>query len=165
MSVLEYLAKVDLAAVQFERAKREMEVAKMNFDRSKQTYEEVLTQAEALGLSKAKLKRVAEERVAALLESGLIDLGKESHPVTKKATVEGKTDKVAKSKKKGRVDSDESQHATDKTEADISADMASDLSAETEAGAGAETDDFDAEAFEAIGAIEAKMTESVEANA
>lgn len=86
MSVLEYLAKVDFAAVQFEKAKREIESAKMNFEKSKQAYEEVLTQAEALGMSKAKLKRVAEDRVIALLESGLIDMGKESVPVKKAAT-------------------------------------------------------------------------------
>lgn len=102
MSVLEYLAKVDFAAVQFEKAKREMESAKVNFERSKQAYEEVLTQAEALGLAKAKLKRVAEERVTALLEIGLIDFSKDNSVNTKKTTNDSKGDKGLKAKKKGR---------------------------------------------------------------
>lgn len=108
MSVLEYLAKVDFAAVQFEQAKREMESAKANFERSKQAYEEVLTQAEGLGLAKAKLKRVAEERVTALLESGLIDFSKDNTGNTKKPTNDSKGEKGLKAKKKGRsMDLDE----------------------------------------------------------
>lgn len=110
MSVLEYLAKVDFAAVQFERAKREMEAAKMNFEKTKLAYDEILTQAESMGLSKPKLKRVAEERIVSLLESGLIDMGKE---IVKKSA-DAKAEKVAKSKKKNRAaDSDESSREFD----------------------------------------------------
>lgn len=109
MSVLDYLAKLDFAAVHFEQAKREMETAKLNFERSKQAYEEVLAQAEPLGLAKAKLKRVAEERVAALFESGLIDIGKDNAPPAKKANNESKSEKGLKAKKKERsTESDES---------------------------------------------------------
>lgn len=107
MSVLECLAKIDLAAVQFEKAKREIENAKINFERAKQGYEEVLTQAESLGLSKAKLKRVAEDRVTALLESGLLDMGKDVTSVAKKSN-DVKPDKQAKTKKKAR-NSEENQ--------------------------------------------------------
>lgn len=103
MSVLEYLAKVDYAAVQFEQTKRELESAKANFERSKQAYEEVLMQAEALGLAKAKLKRVAEERVNALLESGLIDFNKDNSLNPKKPTNDSKAERGLKAKKKGRA--------------------------------------------------------------
>ncbi|MGZ3749362.1 MAG: hypothetical protein ACXWRE_17130, partial [Pseudobdellovibrionaceae bacterium] len=98
--------KIDVAAVQFEKAKREMENAKLQFERSKQAYEEVLSQAESLGLSKSKLKRVAEERLNALLENGLIDIGK---------TVEAKTEKPVKAKKKERTaDSEENSKDIEK---------------------------------------------------
>ncbi|MGZ3781252.1 MAG: hypothetical protein ACXVCY_11435 [Pseudobdellovibrionaceae bacterium] len=107
MSVLEYLAKVDFAAVQFEKAKREMENAKLSFERSKQAYDEALAQAEALGLSKAKLKRVAEDRVASLIESGLIDIGKEVSASSKKVVTDVKSEKVSKAKRKTRSDESE----------------------------------------------------------
>lgn len=106
MNVLECLSKIDVAAVQFEKAKREVENAKLNFERSKQAYEEVLSQAESLGLSKSKLKKVAEERLNALLENGLIDIGK---------TAEVKAEKAVKMKKRERAsDSEENNKDIEK---------------------------------------------------
>lgn len=124
MSVLECLAKIDFAAVQFEKAKREIENAKVNFERAKQGYEEVLTQAESLGLSKAKLKRVAEERVNALIDCGLLDMGKDIAPVAKKSS-EVKSDKQSKLKKKSR-NSEENQEEFEESTFEANVDKDSD---------------------------------------
>ncbi|MGZ3771753.1 MAG: hypothetical protein ACXVCP_19440 [Bdellovibrio sp.] len=106
MGMFEHLAKIDLAAVQFEKSKRELETAKLNFEKAKQSYDEVLTEAESMGLSKSKLKRVAEERVSALFDIGLIEMGK---------TAEAKTEKPAKAKKKNRTEENQ-EESTDNEE-------------------------------------------------
>ena len=70
---LSLLNQADAATLQLERAKRALDAAKLDLDAAKKAYEEVLAQADEHGIPKAKLKKLAEDRVSALLDSGLLD--------------------------------------------------------------------------------------------
>ena len=91
-----FLGQADSVALQFERAKRALEAAKNELENAKRAYDEVLAQADDHGIPKAKLKKLTEDRVSQLLESGLVDFG--AAPAAKaKAT---KTDKPKAKKTK-----------------------------------------------------------------
>lgn len=69
-----FLSQADEATLRLEMAKRAIEIAKAEFEQAKLRYEETLAQAEEHGLTKAKLKKLTEERVNALFETGMVDL-------------------------------------------------------------------------------------------
>jgi hypothetical protein len=71
---LDFLAQADSVALRFEKAKRLLESAKVEMESAKQAYDEVLAKAEELGIPKVKLKKLTEERVMALFETGMIGL-------------------------------------------------------------------------------------------
>lgn len=70
----EFLAEADAATLQFEKAKRALETAKADLELARKTYDEVLARADEMGIAKAKLKKLTEERVQALLDSGLFEM-------------------------------------------------------------------------------------------
>jgi cell division protein FtsN len=69
---LEFLAKADSATLRLELAKQAIEAAKVEFEACKKAYDEVMSNAEEHGIPKAKLKRLTEERIQALFESGVV---------------------------------------------------------------------------------------------
>jgi len=70
---LTFLNQADSATLQLEQARRALESAKLELDSAKKNYDEVLAQADEHGIPKAKLKKLAEDRVAQLIESGLFE--------------------------------------------------------------------------------------------
>lgn len=78
---LTFLA-VEKARLAVEAAKNSLELAKQEAEAARQRFEESLVKAEELGLPRAKLRKVAEERVGVLLMSGLL---KEDTTPTEKA--------------------------------------------------------------------------------
>ena len=94
---ISFLSQADSVALQFEKAKRSLETAKVELENAKKAYDEVLAMADEHGIPKAKLKKLTEDRVTQLLESGLIDLGLAAAPKAKAP----KADKPKVKKAKG----------------------------------------------------------------
>ena len=69
---LTFLPRLDSATLKFELAKRALESAKTELENAKQAYDDVLAQAESHGLPKAKAKKLADDRVQALFDSGIL---------------------------------------------------------------------------------------------
>ncbi len=70
---LGFLAQADAATIQLEKAKRALESAKAELESAKKAYDEILAQADEMGVPKAKLRKLTEDRIQALFEIGLID--------------------------------------------------------------------------------------------
>lgn len=84
---LEFLARADSATLKLELAKQAIESAKSEFEACKKAYDEVMAQAEEHGIPKAKLKKLTEERIQALFDSGMVSrTSASSEPVAKKKT-------------------------------------------------------------------------------
>jgi len=114
-----FLAQADHVTLQFEKAKRALETAKADLDLAKKAYDELLAQADERGIPKAKLKKLTEDRVAALFDAGLLDFREEPTPKAAKVS-KPKAPKVPKKK-----DEDEERIPTDEElEAMIAADEA-----------------------------------------
>ena len=58
-------------------AKASVEHAKERYDLTKNFFEQVIARAEEAGIARAKFKKLVEERVAGLWNSGLINQGEE----------------------------------------------------------------------------------------
>jgi hypothetical protein len=69
---LSFLSQADHVSLKLELAKRAFEEAKINLEFAKEAYDSLLTQADEQGIPKAKLKKLTEDRVQALLESGIL---------------------------------------------------------------------------------------------
>jgi hypothetical protein len=69
---LNFLSQADNITLKLELAKRALESAKTELEQTKQAYDEMLAQADAHGIPKAKLKKLTEDRVQALIESGIL---------------------------------------------------------------------------------------------
>lgn len=74
--LMKFLAEADGAALRLERARRAMDVAKTQLENAKQAYDEILARSDEMGISRAKLKKVTDERIAALIESGMVEFEK-----------------------------------------------------------------------------------------
>lgn len=70
-----FITQADQAAFELERAKRALELAKSNLETAKQAYDAIMAQAENNGIPRARLKKLVDERVQALLDGGLADAG------------------------------------------------------------------------------------------
>ena len=109
----DFLKMADEAALQVEQAKMALEKAKSELDHSKNYYEEIFSQCEENGIPKAKLKKLLEERLQTLIESGLVSLSAtgNSKPAAEKASASEKSSspqKSEKSKKQKKETSSES---------------------------------------------------------
>ena len=95
---LTILNQADNATLHLEKAKRALDAAKLELDTAKKAYDEVLAQADEHGIPKAKLKKLAEDRVAQLIESGLFEapaaprVAAAAKPKVKKPKASAKTD-------------------------------------------------------------------------
>jgi hypothetical protein len=81
----EFLAQADAATIKLEKAKRALEAAKAELELSKKAYDEMLAQADEKGIPKAKLKKLTEDRIHLLFESGLLEFTEEVTPREPKA--------------------------------------------------------------------------------
>jgi hypothetical protein len=68
-----FLSQADHVTLQLELARAALEVARAHFETAKAAHEELLAQAESRGIPRAKLKKLAEDRVQGLLEAGLVE--------------------------------------------------------------------------------------------
>lgn len=68
-----FLAQADAVTLQLEKAKRALEAAKADLETAKKNYDELLAQADDMGIPKAKLKKLTEDRIQMLFDSGLMD--------------------------------------------------------------------------------------------
>ncbi len=80
----EFLSQADAMTLRFEKAKRALETAKSELDQAKSAFEDLLTQADDHGIPKNKLRKLAEERISALFEIGMIDGIEAAAPVKEK---------------------------------------------------------------------------------
>ena len=69
---LTFLAQADSVTLKLELAKLAVETAKAELESAKEAHDELFAQAESHGIPRAKLKKITEDRVQALLESGMI---------------------------------------------------------------------------------------------
>lgn len=68
-----FLAQADQATLQLELARRALEKARADLETAKQAYDEMLKAADEQGVNRAKLKKLSDERVQALIESGMLE--------------------------------------------------------------------------------------------
>lgn len=70
---LSFLSQAEAVMLEMEKAKRNLETAKTNFENAKKDYDELLMKADDVGVPKAKLKKLLEDRIAMLFDSGIMD--------------------------------------------------------------------------------------------
>ena len=73
-NLISFLSEADSAALRLEGARRELETAKLNLEQAKLAYDSVVAKADELGIPRAKLKRLTDERLASLIDTGLAGL-------------------------------------------------------------------------------------------
>lgn len=124
---MDFLAQADRVTLNLELAKRAIETAKAEFENAKRAYDELFAQAESHGMPKAKLKKLTEERVQALLESGILQR-------ERGATVDSsRREKTPRKKAKSETQRSEANPSTDEdgfTETDFLESSADDSAAE-----------------------------------
>lgn len=86
--------EMENARAAVEAAKAQLEAAKDTLESSKFAFDQVIARADELGVPRAKLRKLVEERAAVLMASGLV-----STPVNASATRTPKPPKAAKKKK------------------------------------------------------------------
>lgn len=94
--------EMETAKAAVEAAKQNLETCKENLEQAKKSFDEVLVKADEVGIPRAKIKKLVEERTSVLVASGLI--AAETRPS------EPKSPKVTKtSRKKAVSESDEAR--------------------------------------------------------
>lgn len=121
--LVQLIQQADLALVQMEQARSNVDAAKLNFEiakedfeKSRQAFDHVIAKADDFGVNRGKLKKLAEERSAALLASGLLAVPANGTVRPPKAAKPARKTKETKSSKS------EAQYS----EADISSDFTAD---------------------------------------
>lgn len=102
--LMQLIQEADLALVQMDQAKSALDAAKLQYEMSKEEFDRVLGQADQFGIARAKLKKLAEERSAALMASGLL-----STPITAGGGA-SKTPRAKTAKKSAPPPSEEMKH-------------------------------------------------------
>lgn len=69
MQIMDFLVQVDKTSINFEQAKTQLDQAKLKFEQAKQDFDETLLLAEKFNLTKAKLKKLTEDRIQSLREN------------------------------------------------------------------------------------------------
>jgi hypothetical protein len=98
---LSFLSRADQVTLQLELAKTAFEEAKAKLDLAKQAYDALLAEADEHGIPKAKLKKLTEDRVQALLDSGILASFGAGES---KAAIEPKRERPKKTTKKSEGD-------------------------------------------------------------
>jgi hypothetical protein len=76
-------------------AKSSVEQAKERYELTKNYFEQVIARADEAGIPRAKFKKLVEERIAGLWNSGLIEIGTEKQPKAAKPARPAKKNKTA----------------------------------------------------------------------
>ena len=100
---LTFLSEADNVTLKLELAKRALEVAKAELEQAKQAYDEMVAQADAHGIPKAKLKKLTDDRVQALFESGILGTAKGRGEILSAGAGESKRVRKAAKKSEGEV--------------------------------------------------------------
>jgi hypothetical protein len=110
--LMKLIQEADSAAVEFEKARIQVEAAKQNLELAKEAHEqarhfldEVMSRADDIGVPRAKIKKLIEERTQSLVASGLIPMGAELRSITPKAPRAPKKPKAAADSEKIDFDS------------------------------------------------------------
>ncbi len=81
VDLIQLIQEADFALLDVERtrmgvesAKAALEMAKSDFDHAKSHFDSVISKADSLGVPRAKLKKIIEERTAVLSASGLLSV-------------------------------------------------------------------------------------------
>jgi hypothetical protein len=121
MDLLKLLQEGDATGLEMQKAlealdlaKSAVESAKERYDLTKNFFEQVIARAEEAGIARAKFKKLVEERVAGLWNSGLIDSSDEKAPRAIKAV------RAPKKAKEAVVESAESPESSDEDSIEIS---------------------------------------------
>lgn len=74
MQLMDFLSQMDRTSVNLEYAKNQLEQARLKFEQAKVEFDETLMLADKFNLSKAKLKKLTDDRIQSLKENmgGLI---------------------------------------------------------------------------------------------
>ena len=77
--IMKLIQEADGAAIEMERARQVVEAAKTaldtakeSFEKTRSTFEQILVGADEVGVPRAKIKKLIEDRTSALVASGLI---------------------------------------------------------------------------------------------
>ena len=105
--LMKLIQDADLASVEVERArevvenaKASLEAAKEGFELAKTQFDQTLMRADEMGVPRAKLKKLAEERTTVLISAGLISANQEArHPIPR-------SPKPAKKKAKSEIETE-----------------------------------------------------------
>ena len=95
-----FFSQADQAGFELEKARRALETAKIQLEIAKQAFEDVMNRAEENGVTKPKLRRLVEERVTSLFESGfaensIMSAGPTKTPVRVVKKLGKKSDRIA----------------------------------------------------------------------
>jgi DNA invertase Pin-like site-specific DNA recombinase len=92
---LDFLAQADSVTLKLELAKQAIEAAKIEFEICKKAYDELFAKAEERGMPKGKLKKLTEERIQALFDSGMVSRPSPAGATPIRKTAKGKAKKSA----------------------------------------------------------------------
>ncbi len=92
MDIFKLLQEGDATGLEMQKALEALDLARSNveqakerFELTKNYFEQVIARADEAGIPRAKFKKLLEERIAGLWNSGLIDQGAEKIPKQPKA--------------------------------------------------------------------------------
>lgn len=97
MQLMDFLSQMDRTSVNLEYAKNQLEQARLKFEQAKVEFDETLMLADKFNLSKAKLKKLTDDRIQSLKENmgGLIGVDQAAES-SKSAQVKRKKSAVKK---------------------------------------------------------------------
>lgn len=115
--LIKLIQEADAAAIEFEKARTFVEIAKQNLESAKEAHEharsfldEIVSRADDLGVPRAKIKKLIEERTQALIASGLFPTSNEVRASTSKPPRASKKAKVTDIEKEVFVNPPEAEN-------------------------------------------------------
>lgn len=69
MELVNFLSQVDKTSINLEQAKHQLEQAKLRFEQAKLEFDETVSLADKFNLSRAKLKKLTDDRIQSLREN------------------------------------------------------------------------------------------------
>ncbi|MBC7464885.1 MAG: hypothetical protein H7256_02745 [Bdellovibrio sp.] len=100
--LMKLIQDADVAAVDLEKARGQVETAKQSLETAKELHEqarlfldEILSRAEVIGIPRAKIKKLVEERTQILVASGLMPAAGEARVAAPKTAKVSKKTKAA----------------------------------------------------------------------
>ena len=147
--ILRLIHETDLASIEMERAKdaveaakAALEVAKEKYEGARSQYEQTVAQADEIGIPRAKLKKLIEERTNSLMSSGLLGTAGDE---------KSKAPRSAKAPKKSKTNADKlGAQNSEETSIEFDTDSASHTGTESGTESGTDIDSHDQYQDEAL---------------